>query len=251
MSRTRPAPDYSVYRHLLVERRANGVVLITLNRPQTLNSANIRLHWEMGAIWKDIDADPMVKVAVVTGAGEAFSAGGDFDMVESMSKDIKVLNEVFKDTRDLVHNMINCDKPIIAAVNGVAVGAGMVVAMLSDISIVSERAKFNDGHIRLGVAAGDHACCVLPLLMGMARTKYYVLTGQFITARDADRFNMISELVAHEQVLTRALAVADMLANGPQTAIRHTKRALNQHLRQVDISSFIVRDVCAGGFNVV
>jgi len=230
--------DYSIYPDLLIERKANGVCLITLNRPDTFNSANMAMHWQMANVWRDIDRDPAVKLAVITGAGKAFCAGGDFEMVKQMIENPEIRNTCFKDTRDLVHNMVNCDKPIIAAVNGVAVGAGMATAMMSDITVASTLAKFNDGHIRLGVAAGDHAAAILPLLCGMSKTKYYTLTGAFITAAEAEKINLVTEVVAPEKVLPRALEIANVIANGPQTAIRHTKRALNQWLRQSLVVSF-------------
>lgn len=167
---------------------------------------------------------------VVTGNGRAFSAGGDFSMIEYMFKSAENLFEVFRDTKDLVHNMVRCTKPIISAVNGVAVGAGMAVAICADISIASDKAVFNDGHTRLGVACGDHACLLWPLLMGMAKTKYYLLTGRFIRAPEAERFGLVSLCVPHAELLTKTFEVATELANAPQFAVRYTKSALQQWL---------------------
>eukprot|EP00026_Physarum_polycephalum_P016055 Phypoly_transcript_16886.p1 GENE.Phypoly_transcript_16886~~Phypoly_transcript_16886.p1 ORF type:complete len:274 (+),score=41.86 Phypoly_transcript_16886:11-832(+) len=229
--------NYSKYQHLLIEKK-DGIALITINRPDKMNVMNIRLHYEIGQIWKDIHQDPDVHVAVITGAGSAFSAGGDFEMVSEMVSSYDQLVRVFEDTKQLVHSMINCDKPIISAVNGVAVGAGLVVALLADISIVSEKAKLNDGHTRLGVAAGDHACAIWPLLCGMAKAKYYLLTGNFIEAKEAERIGLISACVPHDQVLPKAMEVAKGLSKGPQHAIRFTKNALNQWLRMGNILSF-------------
>src|SRR5262250_1061489 len=161
----RPATmDYRDYKHLVFERRANGVVLITINRPEVLNAPNDRLHWELTKVWLTLDADDSARVAVVTGAGRAFSAGGDLDMVEANSRDPKRLANTIREASDIVYNMINLDKPVISAINGVAVGAGLVVALLSDISIMSETARFTDGHTKLGVVAGDHAAILWPLL---------------------------------------------------------------------------------------
>jgi len=212
--------------------------LVTLNRPEVLNAVNSQMHYELATIWPDLDRDNEVKVIVVTGAGKAFSAGGDLQMTTEMTKNVDALNKAYKEARDLVYNMINCEKPIIAAINGVAVGAGMAVALMSDITIMSEDARFNDGHIRLGVAAGDHICCILPLLISMSKTKYYVLTGDFITAKDAEKMNLVTEILPKDKVLPRALQIADVLSRGPQLAIRYTKRALNQWLRQAGITSF-------------
>jgi len=160
--------DYGDYQHLAFERKPHGVVLITINRPEVLNATNDRLHWELTQIWLTLDADADARVAVVTGAGRAFSAGGDLDMVDANSRDPKRLARTMREASDIVYNMINLDKPVISAINGVAVGAGLVVALLSDISIISETARFTDGHTRLGVVAGDHAAIVWPLLCGMA-----------------------------------------------------------------------------------
>ena len=225
--------DYRDYQHLTFERRDRGVVLITINRPEVLNATNDRLHWELTQVWLTFDADPQARVAVVTGAGNrAFSAGGDLDMVEANSRDPRRLARTVREASDLVYNMINTDKPIVSAINGVAVGAGLVVALLADISIMSETARFTDGHTKLGVVAGDHAAILWPLLCGMAKAKYYLLTSEFIDGREAERIGLVSLCVPPEQVLPRALDVADRLARGAQQAIRWTKRSLNNWLRQ-------------------
>jgi len=225
--------DYRDYQHLTFERRDRGVVLITINRPEVLNATNDRLHWELTQVWLTFDADPQARVAVVTGAGNrAFSAGGDLDMVEANSRDPRRLARTVREASDLVYNMINTDKPIVSAINGVAVGAGLVVALLADISIMSETARFTDGHTKLGVVAGDHAAILWPLLCGMAKAKYYLLTSEFVDGREAERIGLVSLCVPPEQVLPRALDVADRLARGAQQAIRWTKRSLNNWLRQ-------------------
>ena len=133
---------------------------------------------------------------------------------------------------DLVYNMVNCDKPIISAINGVAVGAGLTVALLADISIVAEDVRFTDGHVRIGVAAGDHSVMLWPLLCGMAKAKYYLLTADFLDGREAERIGLVSKAVPPERLMDEAMAVAGKLANGSQDAIRWTKKALNNWLRQ-------------------
>src|ERR671924_85088 len=148
--------DYRDYQHLTFERREHGVVLITINRPEVLNATNDRLHWELTQVWLTFDADEAARVAVVTGAGRAFSAGGDLEMVDANARDPRRLARMVREASDLVYNMINTDKPIVSAINGVAVGAGLVVALLADVSIMSESARFTDGHTKLGVVAGAH-----------------------------------------------------------------------------------------------
>ena len=225
--------DYRDYQHLMFERRERGVVLVTINRPEVLNATNDRLHWELTQVWLTLDADETARVAVVTGAGtRAFSAGGDLEMVEANSRDPKRLARTIREASDLVYNMINTDKPIISAINGVAVGAGLVVALLADISVMSETARFTDGHTKLGVVAGDHAAILWPLLCGMAKAKYYLLTSEFIDGREAERIGLVSLCVPAEQVLPKALVIGDRLARGAQQAIRWTKRSLNNWLRQ-------------------
>jgi enoyl-CoA hydratase len=225
--------DYRDYQHLTFERRERGVVLVTINRPEVLNATNDRLHWELTQVWLTLDTDETARVAVVTGAGtRAFSAGGDLEMVEANSRDPKRLARTIREASDLVYNMINTDKPIISAINGVAVGAGLVVALLADISVMSETARFTDGHTKLGVVAGDHAAILWPLLCGMAKAKYYLLTSEFIDGREAERIGLVSLCVPAEQVLPKALEIGDRLAHGAQQAIRWTKRSLNNWLRQ-------------------
>jgi enoyl-CoA hydratase len=224
--------DYADYQHLLFDRRPNGVVLITINRPEVMNATNARLHWELTQVWRTIDADPAARVALVTGAGRAFSAGGDISLVEEMAGNAEAVARTMREAADLVYNIIDLDKPVISAINGVAVGAGLVVALLADISIIAETARFTDGHTRLGVAAGDHAAIIWPLLCGMAKAKYYLLTSDFIDGREAERIGLVSRCVPADKLMETALAVADALAGGSQPAIRFTKRALNNWLRQ-------------------
>ena len=171
------------------------------------------------------------RVVVITGAGRAFSAGGDLDMIESYNNNLNVISGVMKEASDIVYNIANLDKPVVSAINGVAVGAGLAVALLADISIISETARLTDGHLRLGVAAGDHAAIIWPLLCGMAKAKYYLLTADFIDGKEAERIGLVSLAVPQDDVVPKAMEVANKLATGSQLAIRWTKRALNNWLR--------------------
>jgi enoyl-CoA hydratase len=221
------------YEHLLVERRGNGVTLLTINRPEALNAANARLHRELCAVWRDLGGDPGTRVAVITGAGDrAFSAGGDLDeLVASQMGDFRAVAAMTREVRELVVNLIDCPVPIISAINGVAVGAGLAVALLADISVIGENARLSDGHLRLGVAAGDHAAVIWPLLCGMAKAKYYLLTADFLDGREAERIGLVSRCVPDGEVLSTALAIADRLAAGPRHALQFTKQAMNHWLR--------------------
>ncbi len=229
--------DYSDYQHILVEKR-DGIALLTMNRPEVLNATNFRLHNELSRIWLDLGADPEVRVAVITGSGIAFSAGGDFEMIEQAMGNPEVIASNTQEASDIVYNLLNLDKPVISAINGVAVGAGLAVALLADISIAAENARITDGHIRLGVAAGDHAAIIWPLLCGMAKAKYYLLTCDFLDGKEAERIGLVSLAVPAEELMPKAMEVAEKLASGPQPAIRWTKRALNQWLRQAGHTAF-------------
>jgi enoyl-CoA hydratase len=223
--------EFDRYQYLRTERRPDGVLLVTLNRPNVLNAAHEDMHTEMAAIWADIDKDDQTRVVVVTGAGRAFSAGGDLAMVERQIGNYDLVTRMLTEMSELVYNMANCSKPIVSSINGVAVGAGLVVALLADISICAEDARLGDGHVRLGVAAGDHAAIIWPLLCGLAKAKYYLLTGEMISGAEAERIGLVSKVLPRDDVLTEALRVASHLATGPQQAIRLTKRALNGWLR--------------------
>jgi enoyl-CoA hydratase len=223
--------DFDDYQQLTFSRRDNGVLLITLDRPDKYNAADEGMHAELARVWNDVDADPRTRVAVITGAGRAFSAGGDLAMVERMAGDYDRVSHMLKEMSALVYNIINCEKPIVSAINGVAVGAGTVAALLADVAIVAEDARIGDGHVKLGVAAGDHAAIIWPLLAGMAKARYYLLTGEMVTGAEAERLGMVAKALPREQVLDEALRVADLLATGSQPAIRLTKKALNSWLR--------------------
>ncbi|MGH2876348.1 MAG: enoyl-CoA hydratase/isomerase family protein [Solirubrobacteraceae bacterium] len=220
------------YEQLRFDRREHGVLLITIDGPQSMNAADERLHAELADVWSDIARDDAVRVAVITGAGRAFSAGGDLGMIERMAGDYHRVAEMARETARLVESMLACDKPIVSAINGTAVGAGLAVALMADISIIAEDARLSDGHLRLGVAAGDHAAIIWPLLCGMAKAKYYLLTADFLDGREAERIGLVSRCVAADEVLPTALQIAEQIASGPAHAARWTKRALNHWLRQ-------------------
>jgi enoyl-CoA hydratase len=223
---------YEDFRHILFDRQPGGVLLATLNRPASLNATDARLHFELSQVWGVVAADPSVKVIVVTGAGDrAFSAGGDLNWIADMMGDADKIAHLQKEAADLVYNILACDKPIISAINGTAVGAGLAVALLADISIMAEDARISDGHVRLGVAAGDHAAIVWPLLCGVAKAKYYLMTADFIDGREAERIGLVTACAPRAEVLPRSLALAARLAAGSQTAIRGTKQSINQWMR--------------------
>src|SRR5579875_2536464 len=192
---------YEHYEFLRFERKPPGILLVTINRPEVMNATNARLHRELSGVWREIGDDPETRVVVVTGAGDHFSAGGDFELLDEMAGDEAQIACVWREAGDLVYNMINLDKPIISAINGVAVGAGLAVALLADISIIADSARLTDGHIRLGVVAGDHSAIIWPLLCGMAKAKYYLLTSDFIDGKEAERIGLVSLCVPADKLM--------------------------------------------------
>jgi enoyl-CoA hydratase len=224
--------DYDDFAHLRFEHPSPSVLLITIDRPEVLNAANERLHREFSQVWRVIDRDASVAVSVITGAGKAFSAGGDLAMVEKMTTDYATTLEQWRDAKAVVDEMLASVKPIVSAINGVAVGAGLAVALLADVSVMGESARLSDGHARLGVAAGDHAALLWPLLCGMARAKYYLMTADFVDGKEAERIGLVTRCVADDQVLIEALSIADKLAAGSRTAVQWTKRVMNQWMLQ-------------------
>jgi len=223
--------DYSTYQDLKVRRLEPGIIEIVMGEEGKLATATARAHAEMARIWLDVDRDPQTRVAIVRGAGKGFSAGGDLAMVEDMTRDFAVRARVWREARDLVYNMINCSKMIVSAIHGPAVGAGLVIGLMADVSIAAKNARLIDGHTRLGVAAGDHAAIVWPLLCGMAKAKYYLLTCEQLSGEEAERLGLVSLTCEEAELQAKALDVAHKLAAGAQTALRWTKYSLNNWLR--------------------
>jgi enoyl-CoA hydratase len=223
--------DYSGYTRLKFDRPHAKVLRITMDNGK-MNSADEAMHGELVRVWRDIDADATVNAAILTGAGAMFSAGGDFNMIKEVVADFETRARIWKEARDLVYNLINCSKPVVSSMRGVAVGAGLVCGLLADISIATKDCRIIDGHTRLGVAAGDHAAIVWPLLCGMAKAKYYLLLCDPLLGEEAERIGLISLAVEGADLDAKALEVATRLADGAQSSIRWTKYALNNWLRQ-------------------
>ena len=222
---------YDQFTSLAFDQPGTGILRITLDAPG-LNAVSETMHRELADVWLTIDRDPEVRVAILQGAGKGFSAGGSFEMLDGIMKDYAVRARIMREARDLVYNVINCSKPVVSAIRGPAVGAGLVCGLLADISIASKQAKIIDGHTKLGVAAGDHAAIVWPLLCGMAKAKYYLLTCDVLTGEEAERIGLVSMCVEDDALEETALATAAKLARMAPSAIRWTKYSLNNWLRQ-------------------
>jgi enoyl-CoA hydratase len=208
-----------------------GVLEVVFDGPN-LNAVDEETHREIPRIWTVIEQDPEVRAVVVRGAGKAFSAGGSFELIDAQIEDYHVRMRVMRESRDLFYNILACSKPIISAIHGPAVGAGLVVALMADISVAANNARIIDGHTRLGVAAGDHAAMVWPLLCGMAKAKYLLLTCREISGEDAERAGLVSLAVPPDDLLPTARDIAAQMSDGAQEAIRWTKYSLNQWYRQ-------------------
>lgn len=223
---------YQGYEAIVFDWPAERVLRLTFNKPERLNALDSVGHGELARVWKEIDGDPGVNAVILRGSGRAFSAGGDFEMLKQMNSDFKVKARVWRESRDLVYNIINCTKPIVSAIHGPAVGAGLVAALLADISIAARSAKIVDGHTRLGVVAGDHAIILWPLLCGMAKAKYHLMLCEPVNGEEAERLGLVSLCVDDDQLQDKALEVAQKLATTAPAALRWTKLALNNWLRQ-------------------
>ena len=223
---------YARYQQLQFDRPHPRVLRITIASPLKLNAMTATLHRECSEIWRDVEADPTVSAAIIRGSDKAFSAGGDLTHERKVCDDYALRMSAMKEARDLVYNMINCSKPIVSAVRGWAVGAGIALALLADISIAAKDAKFSDGHAKIGVASGDHATILWPLLCGMARAKYYLLLSETFTGQEAADMGLVSLAVDAEALEAKAVEVASRLAEMAPAATRWTKHTLNHWLRQ-------------------
>jgi enoyl-CoA hydratase len=208
-----------------------GVLEIVLGNEARLNAASESMHRDLAGVWRALDLDESVRAVLVRGAGAHFSAGGDFAMIEHMLEDEATLLRVLQEARDLVYNIIGCSKPVVSAIRGYAVGAGLAVALLADVSVAAENARLLDGHTRLGVAAGDHAVIIWPLLCGLAKARYHLLLNEPVSGKEAERIGLVSLCVPDAEVEPKALAIARSLCAGSATAIRFTKQSLNNWLK--------------------
>lgn len=224
---------YSQYDAFQIDRPAERILRITFDKPETYNSLDAKGHRQLTYIWRDIDMDESLGAVLLCAKGKAFSSGGDFAMIEKNFDDHLARMRTWKEARDLVYNIIDCNKPIVSAINGAAVGAGLVAALLADISIAGKSAKIIDGHTRLGVAAGDHAVICWPLLCGMAKAKYLLMLCDPVDGAEAERLGLVSMCVEDDALQSKALEVAIRLASGAPSALRWTKYALNNWYRML------------------
>ena len=224
-------PMYDLAPELVVT--ADGPVrLIELNRPEQLNAASEELHTALAAVWDRLAGDDRVRAVVLTGRGRAFSAGGDFQVMTRVQRDEAFREQNIAEARSIITGMVRCPVPVIAAVNGPAVGLGCSLALLSDLVLMAERAYLADPHVQVGLAAGDGGALVLPLITGPARAKELLFLGERVSSEEAVRLGLANRVVPGDKLLDEAMDLARRLAALPAAALRGTKRAVNLHLEQ-------------------
>jgi enoyl-CoA hydratase len=222
--------SYPEYESLALDWPAEHVLRVTLSRGE-MNAMDYAMHRDLSGIWRFIDADPDVSAVILAGAGRAFSAGGDFEMIERIIADHDFRMSMWKEGRQLVENIIGCGKPIVSAISGAAAGGALAAALLADISIAGRTVKIVDGHTTFGVCADDHAVIIWPLLCGMAKAKFHLLTNEPLTGEEAERIGLVSLVVDDEQVDAKAVEIAARLSRGAPEALRFTKHSLNSWLK--------------------
>ena len=223
--------DQANYETITIEKRPDGVAVLTLNRPERLNAVNGAMHSELTTIWLDLQADPDVRAAVLTGAGRAFCAGGDFSPSSNMTT--KTGLPMIQEARRIVDNMLDVEKPIIAAVNGAAAGLGATIALLCDVVIASRNARIGDPHVKMGITAGDGGAVIWPLLVGVNRAKYMLMTGDLIPAEEAMAMGLVQKVVDEGEALNEALFLAKRLAAGAPYAVQSSKVSVNKFIKLV------------------
>ncbi len=225
---------YERYQCIKVEKR-DKIATVTLNRPESLNAINDDLHRELVTIWLDLADDDEINAIVLTGAGKAFCAGGDVKGMASgkfLGGEGKMLLSTPAHGRRIIQNMLEVEQPIVGAINGDAIGLGANIALLCDVIVVAEKARLADTHVKVGIVAGDGGAVIWPLLIGPARAKEFLMRGNYVSGADAARMGLVNYATPQDEVMTRAYALAEELAQGPTWAIRWSKLCVNKWLKQ-------------------
>ena len=221
------------YETLLVDKD-DGVLTITLNRPERLNAVDETMHKELETVFAEVGNDPEVSAVVLTGAGRGFCSGGDVRAMDERGGAIalqsRALGAISQSGRRIIHNMLWVEQPMICALNGVAAGLGATIALFCDIIYASDQARIGDTHVRAGLVAGDGGAVIWPLLIGMAKAKELLMTGDIIDAAEAERIGLINKVVPHDELMETVMELARRLATGPALAIRGTKHAMNKKI---------------------
>lgn len=218
------------YQTIQIEK-SDGVAILRLNRPERLNAVNGAMHSELMSLFLDVQADGEVRAAVLTGAGRAFSAGGDFGADSNMRS--KSGLPMMQEARRIVDNLLDCEKPIVSAINGPAAGLGATIALLCDVVVAARSARIGDPHVKMGITAGDGGAVIWPLLVGVNRAKYMLMTGDLVMAQEAYEMGLVNRVVDDGEALNEALAIARKLAAGAPFAVQSSKTAVNKFIKLV------------------
>lgn len=221
--------DYASYRTIKAHNDG-GVLVLTLDRPP-MNAVDGVMHAELATIFADVARDPDARAVVLTGAGRAFSAGGDAAWFQMVQDDPRAFDPVQREARQIIHTLLDLETPVIAAVNGAATGLAATIALFSDTIFMADTARIGDPHVRMGIVAGDGGAVVWPWLLGPARAKEYLMTGDLLDAATAERVGLVNHVVPAAECVPRAVELARKLADGPVLAIRWTKLSVNKLLR--------------------
>jgi enoyl-CoA hydratase len=224
--------DYSGYRYFLFDRKGRTIT-VTMNRPDQLNAMTADMHEEASRLFYDLGMDHSIDVVIFTGAGRAFSAGGDIVGMKRMYEDTEIFDRSIQEAKKVVFGILDCEKIIIAKVNGDAIGLGATMALFCDIIFAAEHARFGDPHVKVGLAAGDGGAVIWPQAIGYARAKEYLMTGDLISARDAAAMGLINHAVPAEELDARVDAFASKIGAGAMKSIKYTKTAINIGLKQL------------------
>jgi enoyl-CoA hydratase len=214
----------------LVVTAEGPIRLVELNRPEQRNAASEGLHTALADVWARLAADEQVRAVVLTGRGRAFSAGGDFHVMTRVQRDEAFREQNIAEARRIITGMVRCPVPVIAAVNGPAVGLGCSLALLSDLVLMAEGTYLADPHVQVGLVAGDGGAMLLPLIVGLARAKELLFLGERVSAEEAVRLGLANRVVPGDKLLDEAMDLARRLAALPAAALRGTKRAVNLHV---------------------
>ena len=224
--------SYDDYKTILFERRGR-ILTVTMSRPEKLNAVDAVMHEELSRVFYDVAMDPEADIIVLTGAGRAFSAGGDIGWMQEMIDDGAVWEHTRVEGKKIVFGLLDCEKPIIASVNGPAMGLGATIALFCDVIFAGQSAIIADPHVSVGLVAGDGGAIIWPQLVGYARAKEYLMTGAQVSAQEAERIGLINHAVADEELEARVYAFAECLDRGATQAIRYSKTSVNIALKQI------------------
>jgi len=220
------------YKNIRFERRGR-IIVAKFSRPEHLNAVSGEMHREIAHLFNDLTADPDSDVIVLTGEGKAFSAGGDFALLLEQNENPHILHEAVRESKRAIFGMLECDKPIIGRINGDAIGLGGTFALLCDVIIAVDTARFGDPHVKVGLTAGDGGCVIWPQLIGFARAKQYLLTGDLISAQEAAQIGLINFAVPADDLDAKTFEWAERFAASATWAVRSTKTVMNMELKRI------------------